>query len=70
MSRSCAGCGPILPKSRAVTISQSARPKGPYAFSGKLITLAWAIELVVLPGGETERLDLLIGPAPVEVDLT
>lgn len=45
-------------------------PKGPYSFSGKLITLAWAIELVVLPSGETERLDLLIGPAPVEVDLT
>jgi len=44
-------------------------PKGPYSFSGKLITLAWAIELVVLPGGETKRLDLLIGPAPVEVDL-
>ena len=34
-------------------------PEGPYSFSGKLITLAWAIELVALPGGETERLDLL-----------
>jgi hypothetical protein len=45
-------------------------PKQPYSFSGKLITLAWAIELVVLPGGETERLDLLVGPQPVEVDLS
>ena len=45
-------------------------PRGPYSFSGKLITLAWAIELVVLPGGETERLDLLIGPQPVEVDIS
>lgn len=45
-------------------------PEEPYAFSGKLITLAWAIELVVLPSGETERLDLLIGPQPVEVNLT
>ena len=45
-------------------------PEGPYSFSGKLITLAWAIELVALPNGETERLDLLIGPAPVEVDIT
>jgi hypothetical protein len=44
-------------------------PDGPYSFSGKLITLSWAIELVALPGGETERLDLLIGPQPVEVDL-
>ena len=33
-------------------------PEGPYSFSGKLITLAWAIELVVFPGGETERFDL------------
>jgi hypothetical protein len=45
-------------------------PEGPYSFSGKLITLAWAIELVALPSGQTERLDLLIGPIPVEVDLT
>ena len=45
-------------------------PEGPYSFSGKLITLAWAIELVALPSGQTERLDLRIGPTPVEVDLT
>ena len=44
-------------------------PDGPYSFSGKLITLAWAIEIVALPGGETERLDLTIGPQPVEVDI-
>ena len=43
-------------------------PRGPYSFSGKLITLAWAIEIVALPGGETERLDLVVGPQPVEVD--
>ena len=45
-------------------------PKGPYSFSGKLITLAWAIELVALPAGTTERLDLTIGPQPVEVDIS
>jgi hypothetical protein len=45
-------------------------PEGPYSFSGKLITLAWAIELVALPGGETERLDLRVGPQTVEVDLS
>ena len=44
-------------------------PDGPYSFSGKLITLAWAIELVILPSGETERLDLGVGPRPVEVIL-
>jgi hypothetical protein len=45
-------------------------PDGPYSFSGKLITLAWAIEIVALPDGGTERLDLTIGPQPVEVDLS
>ena len=45
-------------------------PRGPYSFSGKLITLAWAVELVALPSGETERVDLVVAPAPVEVDLT
>ena len=45
-------------------------PTGPYSFSGSLITLTWSIELVVLPGGDTERLDLVIGPRPVEVELT
>jgi hypothetical protein len=44
-------------------------PDMPYSFSGRLITLSWAIELVALPSGETERLDLQIGPQPVEVDL-
>jgi hypothetical protein len=44
-------------------------PDGPYSFSGTLITLAWAIELVVDPGGDTERLDLVISPRPVEVEL-
>jgi hypothetical protein len=44
-------------------------PEGPYSFSGKLITLSWAIELVALPGGETERFDLRIGPQPVEVEM-
>jgi len=44
-------------------------PDGPYSFSGTLITLSWAIELVVDPGGATERLDLVVGPRPVEVQL-
>lgn len=44
-------------------------PEGPYSFSGTLITLAWALELVVLPGEATERVDLVVAPTPVEVDL-
>ncbi len=44
-------------------------PDGPYSFSGTLITLSWAIELVVEPGSATERLDLVVSPRPVEVQL-
>lgn len=44
-------------------------PSGPYSFSGTLITLRWAIELVALPGEETARLDLLVSPAPVEISI-
>jgi hypothetical protein len=44
-------------------------PRAPYSFSGSLITLSWALELVTLPAGETDRFDLVIGPRPVEVRL-
>ncbi len=44
-------------------------PEGPYSFSGRLITLRWALEIVLEPSKEVERLDLLIGPRPVEVDI-
>lgn len=44
-------------------------PLGPYSFSGSLITLSWALELVVLPDGQTERVDLVVAPTPVEVRL-
>jgi len=42
-------------------------PRGPYSFSGRLITLSWAVEAVALPNGEITRLDLVVGPRPVEV---
>lgn len=42
-------------------------PEGPYSFSGRLITLEWGLELVVLPDAEAERIDLRVGPRPVEV---
>lgn len=45
-------------------------PLGPYSFSGTLITLSWALELVALPGGELERVELVVAPTPVEVRLT
>lgn len=42
-------------------------PEGPYSFSGRLVSLAWAIELVVEPGGEARRVDLLLSPTGREV---
>ncbi len=42
-------------------------PNGPYSFSGKLISLIWALELIVLPSGETERLNITISPMGGEI---
>jgi hypothetical protein len=42
-------------------------PAEPYSFSGKLISLIWALELVALPGKESARLDLTISPTGKEI---
>jgi len=44
-------------------------PEGPYSFSGKLISLIWALELVALPGKEQARLEIVVAPNAVEVTL-
>lgn len=44
-------------------------PEGPCSFSGKLITLAWALELVALPSREVERMDLVVSPERDEIDI-
>jgi hypothetical protein len=44
-------------------------PPAPHSFSGKLISLIWAIELVAEPGGHTARQELVIAPEGVEIDL-
>jgi len=33
-------------------------PPGPHSYSGTLVSVVWAIELVVLPGQEVQRLEL------------
>ncbi len=45
-------------------------PDGPLSFSGTLITLAWALELVAQPGSETSRLDLLVTVIGREIRLS
>ena len=45
-------------------------PAAPHSFSGRLITLQWAIEVLHDGGKESARLDLVIAPDRREIDLT
>ncbi len=42
-------------------------PAAPYSFSGKLISLIWALELVTEPAKEVQRLEITIAPGGQEV---
>ena len=42
-------------------------PNGPYSFSGTLISLTWALELVAQPGDHFERQDIVVAPTGREV---
>lgn len=44
-------------------------PASPYSFSGKLVSLIWALELVALPGMQSTRQEIIIAPAGREVAL-
>ncbi len=44
-------------------------PDEPYSFSGKLISLVWALEAIVEPGERTARLELVVAPGGKEVQL-
>lgn len=44
-------------------------PAGPYSFSGKLVTLVWALELVVLPKGESAQKRFTLSPSGEEISL-
>lgn len=42
-------------------------PAAPYSFSGKLVSLIWALELVVKPSEESCRTEITIAPGQREV---
>jgi hypothetical protein len=42
-------------------------PDAPYSFSGKLISLIWALELVVASTDEAERLEIVLSPTNSEI---
>ena len=44
-------------------------PVTPYSFSGTLISLVWALELIAEPGGRVERLELVVAPEGQEIHL-
>lgn len=44
-------------------------PSGPYSFSGRLISLLWALEAVAEPGGEVARREIVLSPSGEEVRL-
>jgi len=44
-------------------------PIAPYSFSGKLISLIWAAELVAEPGSRSTRLEFILSPTGQELVL-
>lgn len=42
-------------------------PDSPYSFSGKLVSIVWALELVLPTTGETERLEIVVSPSRSEI---
>jgi len=42
-------------------------PREPYSFSGKLISLVWALELIVEPGSNVERREFVMSASGAEV---
>ena len=57
------------PSERGEKDFRFALPAEPYSFSGKLISLIWELELVVLPSDETERIPITVSPTGHEVSL-
>ena len=57
----------LAPSASGQTTVELRAPVGPYSFSGRLISLLWALELVALPAGETARAELVLSPTGEEV---
>jgi hypothetical protein len=44
-------------------------PAGPYTFSGRLVSLIWALEAVARPGDRVALREIVVGPQRAEVAL-
>lgn len=58
------------PKAAEARPFQFHLPATPYSFSGKLISLTWAVEMVALPSKQSTRIEFIMGPDGREVVLT
>ena len=57
---------PLIEEARPIRFEL---PEGPYSFSGRFISLIWAIELVAEPTGESSRFELTVSPTGEEIVL-
>ena len=46
-----------------------AAPRRPYSFSGKLISLQWAVEAIFFPSMDSQSRDIVVGPGRQELRL-
>ena len=44
-------------------------PASPFSFSGRLLSIRWALELVAEPSGQSQRENLVMGPRGREVEV-
>jgi hypothetical protein len=58
-----------LPSRRETRQASFELPRAPHSFSGKLISLVWALELIALPSEDFGRLDITIAPQSEEIAL-
>ena len=56
-----------FPKAHETRRTTVSLPEQPYSFSGKLISIVWALELVALPDEQSTREEVTIGPGAKEV---
>ena len=57
------------PAEKGVEVEPIRLPSAPYSFSGKLVSLIWALELVAFPGETSTRVDITMAPDGKEVVL-
>ena len=58
-----------VPGQEATQTFRFTAPEAPYRFSGRLVTLEWAVELVALPSKDNARVDIAIAPGGETIDL-